>query len=268
MVSSDQVHPHEVADPAREERIQQRLHEDGILRDPLMVGTVPDVEGFVLLDGTNRQRALHNLGLPFVLVQVIDYADVHTVQLRTWCHAARMALDEIANAAIATPNVSRDALPLLGTDEALNDPTTLAVLLDGRHGVILSRPPGNARTRSEALRGLVEHYESVMERIDCEPEELEERAKERSEGSSQPSTLVAFPPFSRSQVVSIALNRALIPAGITRHMVLTGRALRVNVPLEMLSGDWDSDSANDALKQHLSKLRPRVYREPTVLYDS
>lgn len=268
LVSTDQVHPHEIADPVREARIERRLREDGLLRDPLVVGAVPDVEGHILLDGTNRQRALRSLGMPLVLVQIVDYADPKSVQLRTWCHAAGLQMGQILEAAAAIPNVTQEALPLLGADEALAAPTTLALLLDGRHGAILSRPAGHGHAHSEQLRVLVDLYERSMERVDCDPEEIEERAKALAGGQPGPTTLVAFPRFSRSQVVGTALNGTLIPAGITRHVILMGRALRVNVPLEMLSAGNELESANEALERHLSDLHPRVYREPTVLYDS
>jgi hypothetical protein len=61
---------------------------------------------------------------------------------------------------------------------------------------------------------------------------------------------------------------ALIPAGITRHVILCGRALRVNLPLELLDGSRTLEEANALLQDHLSGLQPRVYQEPTILFDS
>jgi hypothetical protein len=66
----------------------------------------------------------------------------------------------------------------------------------------------------------------------------------------------------------MAMRGALIPAGITRHVIMGGRALRVNVPLEMLRGSESLEEARQALKRHLASLQPRLYREPTILYDS
>ena len=64
IVEAASIRPHEIADPGRERRIEQRLRSDRLLRDPLVVGEVPDVDGYVLLDGTNRKRALAALELP------------------------------------------------------------------------------------------------------------------------------------------------------------------------------------------------------------
>jgi hypothetical protein len=67
--------------------------------------------------------------------------------------------------------------------------------------------------------------------------------------------------------VAMALEGALIPAGITRHILLQGRGLRVNLPLEFLRSSH-LDTANDFLRSHLAGLHPRLYREPTILFDS
>lgn len=106
-----------------------------------------------------------------------------------------------------------------------------------------------------------------MVREDCEPESAEEHAKRLHESGGGPLTLLAFPLFSRSSVVAMAMQNTPIPAGITRHIVAGGRALRVNLPLEILSLG-SLDEANAALATHLESLQPRLYREPTILFDS
>jgi hypothetical protein len=67
-----------------------------------MVGSLPDLAGFVLLDGTNRRLALAALGIPWVLTQVIQYGDERAVQLRTWGHAVNLP-DQILEYAEAIP---------------------------------------------------------------------------------------------------------------------------------------------------------------------
>lgn len=264
IVDASLVRSHEFADPGREHRIFKRLRDDRVLRDPLIVGTVPDVQGYVLLDGTNRTRALAELGLPYVLVQLIDYADEHNVQLQTWCHAADLSLPDILGGIMQIPGVTTLELPPLATGDALRSLSTLAVLANRDEQFAVSRIPEHPESRAEQLRSVVDLYEFCMVRMDCAPDEVEQRAR------SLPVTrsLIAFPPFARSQVVTMAIRGTLIPAGITRHVIAGGRALRVNVPLEMLDGTSDLDTANALLQRHLDALQPRLYREPTVLFDS
>jgi hypothetical protein len=263
IVSSDTVRPHEIADPARERRIEARLRHDGLLRDPLIVGAVQGVNGYVLLDGTNRKRALANLGLPRVMVQIIDYGDEHAASLRAWCHLAHISIDELTAGAGTIPHVAVHPVAELGATDALRAPGTMALLLSSSVQYVVSRLPTAGSTTAQ-LRTFVDLYEARMTRVDCSPEDVEERAQ----SLTADVTLVAFPGFSRSQVVTMALKGSLIPAGITRHVILAGRALRVNLPLELLSGTLDVDATSAALDRHLAGLQPRIYQEPTVLFDS
>ncbi|MDI6772316.1 MAG: hypothetical protein QME77_06965 [bacterium] len=75
---------HEECDPARVERLAGRLSADGILRNPPAVAPLDDRTS-VVLDGANRVTAMHRVGLPHQLVQVVDYDDP-AVRLETWAH--------------------------------------------------------------------------------------------------------------------------------------------------------------------------------------
>jgi len=268
IVPARSVKPHERADPVRQQRIEGRLRQDGVLRDPVMVGAVPNVEGYVLLDGTNRQQALGRLGLPWLLVQVLDYTDPHAVQLQTWCHAVSMPVEELLAGAGSIPAATPVRLSPLEASDALSDPATLAVLLGAGERWALRRQTGQGVDRASQLRALVDLYEEGMVRVDCDAEDVEEQAKTWSERSGHAVTLTAFPGFRRSQVVCMAMDGTPIPAGITRHTILVGRALRVNVPLALLESSNTVEEANAQLQRHLISLQPRIYREPTVLYDS
>lgn len=266
IVSSERIHPHETADPGREQRIERRLRQDTVLRDPLLVGKVADVDGYILLDGTNRLGALRNLGLPLVLAQIVDYADPHAIELRTWCHRPPIKMDEFLALIADVAGMRMVEIAPLGTVDALREPETIAVALEGRRRIALSGAFDRQSSRITYLRELIELYEDRLIRVDCDVECLEEQAHSLSSDASGSGTLIAFPPFSRSQVVSLALSGTRIPAGITRHIIHSGRALRVNVPLELLSGD--EKQAGRALERHLGALQPRIYVEPTVLFDS
>lgn len=257
------IRAHEIADPARERRILDRLSADQVLRDPLMVGELNNVPGYVLLDGTNRHRALAELGLPHALVQVIDYGDENAVQLRTWCHLAGRCLNEIVEAAVM-PDTNLVPLSPLEAGDAMRTPGTLAVLLTRSEQYALRRNTAGRSSRAEQLRALVDLYEPTMTRVDCDPDNVEDRAM----SVDTDDALVAFPPFSRADVVAMAMRGVCIPAGITRHVIQCGRALRVNVPLTLLSSNLDLPTANAALDEHLAGMHPRYYREPTILFDS
>ncbi len=64
---------HEHADEKRVVRLQTRLRTDGFLKNPPIVAPIPGTEKYVVLDGANRTSAVKRMGLPHILVQVVDY---------------------------------------------------------------------------------------------------------------------------------------------------------------------------------------------------
>lgn len=265
VVPLQSILPHEIADPGREARIERRIAAEGVLRDPLLVGSVADVEGYVLLDGTNRRVALEQLGLSLCLVQIIDYDDPSTIELRTWCHSAPVAAADLAAQAEHIPDVEVLPLSPFGTQNALTENNTLGVILDSHRRFAVTALAAARADRVAKLRSFVDLYEHHMARVDCDADAAESRARALPDEENE--ALIAFPPITRGQVVAMAVEGLRIPAGITRHVILGGRALRVNLPLDVLALHDDA-RANEALTRHLAALHPRVYHEPTVLFDS
>jgi hypothetical protein len=179
-----------------------------------------------------------------------------------------MPFTEIVGAAATIPGVAVAPLSELAASDALDTHSTVAVILCRDETAAISRAAEYPHSRAEQLRTLVDLYEDRMTRVDCEPADVEELAQTLCDPARDGGTLIAFPPISRSQVVTMAMRGLLIPAGITRHIILTGRALRVNLPLALLDGSLDGEAAHQALRRHLAALQPRFYREPTILYDS
>lgn len=264
VVPLESILPHEIADPGREERIERRIAVDGLLRDPLLVGSVAGVDDYILLDGTNRRVALERLGLPLALVQVIDYTDPRAIDLRTWCHSAPITAAGLAGDARRVPGL--EIMPLSPPDarDALAASDTLAVILDPHRRFVVTTT-GTQAERVAGLRRFVDLYEHHMTRVDCDVGALEEQDDTRADGED--GALIAFPPMTRSQVVTMATDGLHIPAGITRHVILGGRALRVNLPLDVLALP-DEMRASEMLTRHIAALHPRLYGEPTVLFDS
>jgi hypothetical protein len=202
------------------------------------------------------------------LVQVIDYSEASSVTLRTWCHSTPVPFEVMAEQAAGIPDIAVVPIAELGASDALATHNTVAVLLGKDRIAAVARMNEYPHSRAEQLRALVDIYEENMTRVDCDPTNIEELAQSMCEPTADGVSLVAFPPITRSQVTTMALRGALIPAGITRHVIVSGRALRVNVPLEMLRGESSLEDARQALQRHLASLQPRLYREPTILYDS
>ena len=84
------------------------------------------------------------------------------------------------------------------------------------------------------------------------------------------AALVVFPTFTKRDIVDIARAPVKLPTGITRHLI-PGRALRVNIPLDVLISPGDIDQKNrwmaEEIHRRLLENRIRFYPESSFLFD-
>jgi hypothetical protein len=81
---------------------------------------------------------------------------------------------------------------------------------------------------------------------------------------------MVFPSYKPHEILELALSGAKVPMGITRH-IIPGRALRVNLPLEILEGAQSLPEKNawldGWLKDKMKNRNVRYYPEPVFLFD-
>jgi hypothetical protein len=84
------------------------------------------------------------------------------------------------------------------------------------------------------------------------------------------TAVITFPSFSPAEISQIAIEGAKLPMGITRHVV-AGRALGLDIPLEMLSDSQPLEAKNAWLSaQIFARLKAnkvRLYQEPVFVFD-
>ncbi len=252
---------HEEYDPDRVERLVRRLQEEGVLRNPPVAAELDDGRG-VVLDGANRVTALQRMGAPHVPVQVVRYHDP-SVRLDRWHHL-------LASLPVGFPEALRGQLPL-EPEDASRARSRLArreLVAYVRLGAVAYGLPRSPHLVEDAarLRVLVASYRGRVPYHRVESEDLEALA-DRYGGAR---ALVAFGPFEKVEILEMSRNAAKLPAGVTRHVV-PGRALRVNLPLEVAFRPAPVEEKNGWLaawvQQRLREGRVRYYPEPTVLFD-
>jgi len=261
IVAAEAVQLHEDADPRRVAALVNRLQEEGVLRNPPVAAALP-AGGFVILDGANRTSALRKLRVPYHLLQVVDYP-ASQVRLEVWHHLLREDGDalirRLADATII------DLPDLAGLLRGLRR-GRLACGLVTEESVLGVRAPRPFPARITALRGVVAAYKG---RVPIYRVETVDRATLRAE-YDRIGVLVVFPRFSKKEILRLAGQPEKLPTGITRH-VIPHRALRVNLPLELLRTPGTPAAKNATLQElihaRLLAHRVRVYPEPTVLFD-
>ncbi len=257
---------HEQHDAQRSEPLTRRLQTDGVLKNPPIVAAINGDQRFVVLDGANRVTAFERMGLPHIAVQVVDYGDAGLV-LDSWHHLVcgieravfAERLDRVPGLIVA-PSGLVHARAQLARREALAfivypGPELCTLSADGslhervarlNDTVGAYRSDGRVfRVNTDHLDGLLKHYVDV-------------------------TALVVFARHVPAEIVDLARIGALLPAGITRH-VIPGRALRVNVPIALLLESKSLADKNAALDDWIKRKvvckQVRYYEESTFVYD-
>ena len=269
MVRADELLLHEQTDPERVARLRNDVINSNMLRNPPIVGIHQVGEGgketMVVLDGATRTTALRELGVKHVMVQVVDYPGTD-VALHAWYHMlAERAAAAVLRAIESIPGARCLVVSLEEAQRGLAERRFLAAVVE-ENNVVHALECANEGTEPAALRVLVAQYGGYGEIYRIVQGDLIE-ALHRSQ---KVPAVVLFPSWSPADIVGFAQNADLLPAGITRH-VIPGRALNINVALNLLTIDTPTEAANLWLDQWLTakimRKKVRYYHEPVFVFD-
>ena len=281
IVSVKDIVIHEHFDKTRSPRLAKIIGESRVLQDPPIVARLAGGK-YVHLDGANRIAVFQEedlLNYKHILVQIVNYFAPESVKLSTWCHLTQQGKDSflsrLQSKGIAPLPMNWDAArALLAEGDGV-----LCCLFFRDGNAFGAKSSGDLESRARLMNEVVSTYEGRIERDSLEPEKGEWKRQINGlfEKHDDCNIIVAFPRFTPKQVVQIATrlatgenreNAVKMPPGVTRHIVLEGRALRVNFPLSVLKAEGISLRAkNEMLKEFLRKKKPRRYEEPTFMYD-
>ena len=273
VLETSQLLLHEHPDVARVERLIGAFRRDGVLRNPpIVTPLLPPPEPrpgggaaqFVVLDGANRITALRDLGAPHVAAQVVRYEQPDIV-VSTWRHyvveAEHPMRERVAR------RLGLEVVPVSGPAEAedrLARRGGVAGIVDGQGAAVVGLG-ADPIAHAGLLVDLVGLYAGTdaIHRIDRE--DLKALRAEHGQG-----TLVIFPPIDKADILHLVAGGGRLPAGITRHLV-SGRVLRLNVPLEWLQSP-ETVAAKQRRLDAMAEARwqahgVRYYSEATYLFD-
>lgn len=249
---------HEDHDSQRAEPLIARLQTEAFVINPPVVAPI-NTEQFVILDGANRCYAFAALNYPHVLVQVAPYESGY-VELLTWNHVITDWTEEA---------FLQHLSGLIGVQVGLGyrrEAIAHVALANGRTLAVLATDD-TAQERSAALRRFVSMYQQRARLHRTSLNNLAEiwSLYERC------VAFVQFPPYQPADIIAAARLQALLPPGVSRHIV-HGRALRVNYPLAYLRDEHTTlADKNDALQRwlrdKLANRQIRYYAEPTYQFD-
>lgn len=268
IVALQDVILHEEIEYVRVEKIRDRLQQDRLLKNPPIVTQARDRDTlrYIVLDGASRTSALRALRVPDVLVQIVDYHSPK-LKLESWHHLLlditptrlRQELDSVSCIAVEEMSEARAKQEL----EARNI-VAYAKFSDGH--LVGLRCNNDLTEQAHALNEVVRAYEAKVELYRVATTDFESHLAD----PQRLAAIMVFPRYKPGEIVQLALNGARVPMGITRH-IIPGRALRVNLPLDVLERAQPLEEKNqwlDAwLEQKMKNRNVRFYQEPVFLFD-
>ena len=264
----NQLIVHEHHDPQRSPLLTESIKMSQVLRNPPIV--VPFHDGsqrYMVLDGANRVISIQNLGLPHIVVQVVE-ADDPGLDLSSWNHVIWGAIpDVLLDWARSVPGLS--LLPC--TEENL-----FRGLLDIRSLAILHLADGQIFTVYTQEIELIHRVKALTKLVNCYSKRT--NMDRTTNYTIDPlrslypdlSGLVLLPPYRLEDVLDLVSQGHLMPTGSTRFTI-AGRALNVKFPLKILENGQSLEQKRawlqDWLKDSLSRKRVRYYAEPIFMFD-
>jgi L-serine kinase (ATP) / ParB family transcriptional regulator, heme-responsive regulator len=249
VVPLESIRRHEEIDPLRVERLVGRIEAERVQVNPMICCTAPDGE-LVLLDGATRTESLRAMGLAHAVVQLVEPDEV---ELETWHHVVRgPGPDEVIDAVVAHPSL------ILSEERG----TPGLHVHGGESRLIL----GEGISANATLTALVASYIGKWRVSRVADPGLDPVAWSFPDWS----VVVEFPTLSLDDVMKAAISADLLPAGITRFLV-NERALRLNVPIDLLASDETVEVKQGALDDLLAERardgRVRRYEETVFILD-
>ena len=269
IVPVESLIPHEHHDERRTAPLTSRISEQGVLKNPPIVTPLPGGFGerYVVLDGANRTAAARASQLPHMAVQVVRYYEPE-VRLLTWNHALTgMAPPDLKTALRGVKGLRTREERVDHARAMLARREILAYVLTPGAEALAIDAEGDFAARNEILNDAVERYRGSAKVYRVAPDSLSQ-AQERIAAAT---ALIVFPHFAPAEILELAATGARLPAGITRHLI-AWRALRVNIPLELLADRERSREEKDGwvrrwLRERLEHNQVRFYEESTVVFD-
>lgn len=255
---------HEETDPQRVGRLMERIHEDGVLKNPPVVTRLDDGQRYVVLDGANRTEALRALGVRDAIVQVVDYSDV---PVDTWNHlVAEIDKGDLFEAVRGIAGLDLRASDLATARTLWRKRTILAYIVSSDGEVRVVESAGDLRQNAHLLNEMSNVYRGTATIYRVQTDNTDELL---SYYDGVAATII-YPPFEPEDILHLARNSAKLPTGITRH-IIPRRALRVNVELSRLMADEPLVDKNGWLqawvRRKLQRKEVRYYAEPTYMFD-
>ena len=260
--------PHEYFDESRSKTLAERLKKDNFLGNPIIVASLSNKK-FVQLDGMNRWSTFKALELSSILCQIVDYQDMDLVELSSWLHFINIKsaefleyLGKIKNLKINKGNINNIKNRFINSEGTGNIFTFVNEDLD----IYTFSYGGKLLDKIDVLNKIVEFYSRDIARGVLPESPSLQDIRMLFQEHLKHKQMVAFPIFTRHQILKVVRRHGFFPPGITRH-VIKRRCLNVNLPFSVFNRSDSVATQNRNLEQFLRQRKFRLYEEPTIYFE-
>lgn len=263
---SDALIMHEEWDPRRVKKLEERLLEEKVLKNPPIVSPISGTDSLIVLDGANRTAAFQELGIKHIVAQIVSYHDPG-VKVESWYHVVsgvkeQSFLRKIEN--IADINLEKCSLD--DARESLNKGEAIGYLVFETEVRKVLASQVSEMHDLRILNDIVGAYKGKGNIFRASNDEWEKQ----SPYYPGITALVIFPPYQPKEILTAVKNGYKIPSGVTRHIV-PYRALNINIPLEILQAERSLEDKrkwlNGWLMERMAANAIRFYAEPTFSFN-
>jgi len=265
IVPISQIIFHEDPDLERSSKLIEYIRKENRLKNPPVVATHSGTDKYILLDGANRLTALQALSIPDVLVQHIDLFDPGLIFLH-WHHAVeKFTKQEFLEKIKRIPDIKITTNPANQLIDNENG-DLLCQIQFADQSVYQVHAHRDLFQRITDLQNITQIYKGFeyMDRVSYT------NLDHLKANYPQFCALIVFRKLEKQELVEVTNRGIRIPSGITR-IILPKRALRINVPLDILRFDVSVEQKNFWLQKRITEqIRDksiRFYHEPTFLFD-
>ncbi len=251
IIPVEHLFPHEEHDWQRSQPLIERLRHATTLTNPPIVAPIND-QDYVVLDGANRYHSLCHLEYVQILCQVVDYQSEY-VDLVTWHH-------------VLTDTEFKHVTALVSAHTTSGVEVAHITSRDGQT-LVLSTSDNSLTNRNKLLCTFTSNYlkfSAVHRTTLNHGEEL---------WSLFPTgcALIQFTPYTPDEIMRSASKRALLPPGVSRH-IIQGRALQLEYPLNIILDtiqplDEKNHDLNQWIIQKMSQRAVRFYGESVYQFN-
>jgi hypothetical protein len=239
----DTLRIHEEIIPEKMRELVDKIPGDGVFIHPIIV----DVNSFIVLDGMHRVAAAREIGLKFIPVCLVDYANPN-ISIGCWyrmfkaLNNAEKVKNIVQNIGLTSSEETYER-----SKELVESRKAITAFFSESSSFVVKGYALDAKKSYDVIRGLEVTIQSLGYKMGYS---TEKDAPSRITSGEYLAGLMT-PTLKKNEVIETVLSGRLFSQKTTRH-IIPARPMNVNVPIDWLWGRQNLDDMNNRLRDYLS----------------